>query len=84
MVPGMTHCNGGVGPDHFDALTAVIDWVEKGPAPNKLIASQFPAHQESGPSLRRRPLCPYPQIAQYSGTGSTDDETNFSCVAPAK
>ncbi len=84
MVPGMNHCSGGVGPDHFDALTAVAEWVEKGRAPDKLIASQFPAHQNSGPPLRTRPLCPYPQVAHYSGKGSINDEASFTCVAPGR
>ena len=81
MVPGMTHCSGGVGPDHFDALTGVVDWVEKGRAPERIIASKFPPNQNSGPPLRTRPLCPYPEIARYKGQGSIDDEANFSCVA---
>jgi feruloyl esterase len=84
MVPGMTHCSGGVGPDHLDALTAVVDWVEKGRAPDKMVASQFPAHQDFGPPLRTRPLCPYPEVAQYLGHGSIDDEANFSCEAPSR
>ncbi|MDQ2775465.1 MAG: tannase/feruloyl esterase family alpha/beta hydrolase [Acidobacteriota bacterium] len=84
MAPGMNHCSGGVGPDHFDALSAVVAWVETGHAPDKLIASQFPADQHSGPPLRTRPLCPYPQAARYQGHGSIDDATNFFCVAPGK
>ncbi len=84
MVPGMNHCSGGVGPDHFDALSAVVEWVENGRPPDKMIASQFLAHQDAGPPLRTRPLCPYPQIAQYLGKGSIDDEANFGCVAPDK
>ena len=82
MAPGMTHCSGGVGPDHFDALSPVVDWVEKGRAPDKIIASQFAGEQASGAALRTRPLCPYPQIAHYNGRGSIDDQANFSCVAP--
>ena len=84
MVPGMNHCSGGVGPDHFDALTAVVDWVEEGRAPEKMIASQFPDHKTFGSPLRTRPLCPYPKVAQYSGKGSTDDESNFTCVSPGR
>jgi len=82
MVPGMTHCSGGVGPDHFDALGAMVNWVENHRPPDKIIASQFPPNQDSGPALRTRPLCPYPKIAQYRGHGSIDDEANFSCVMP--
>ena len=78
MVPGMAHCAGGVGPDRNDAVTAVIDWVEKGKAPDELIASKV----TEGKVVRTRPLCPYPQVARYKGQGSIDDAANFSCVAP--
>jgi hypothetical protein len=78
MVPGMAHCGGGTGPDRNDAVTAVIDWVEKGKAPDQLIASKV----TNGQVVRTRPLCPYPQVARYKGTGSIDEAANFSCVAP--
>src|SRR4029450_9927758 len=78
MLPGMTHCAGGIGPDVNDAVTAVIDWVEKGKAPDQLIASKRMNDQ----LVRSRPLCPYPQVARYKGQGSIDDAANFSCVGP--
>jgi feruloyl esterase len=78
MAPGMGHCAGGPGPNQFDALTALEQWVEKGIAPEKLIAS----HSTNGKVDRTRPLCPYPQVARYKGTGSIDDAANFACVAP--
>jgi hypothetical protein len=78
MVPGMAHCAGGIGPDRNDAVTAVIDWVEKGKAPDQLIASKV----TNGTVVRTRPLCPYPQVARYQGQGSIDDAANFKCVAP--
>ncbi len=78
MVPGMAHCGGGIGPDRYDAVTAVIDWVEKGKAPSSMAASRVVNNQV----VRTRPLCPYPQVARYSGQGSIDDAANFSCVAP--
>jgi feruloyl esterase len=78
MVPGMAHCAGGVGPDQNDAVTAVIDWVEKGSAPDSLIASKI----VDGRVARSRPLCPYPQVARYQGQGSIDDAASFRCVAP--
>jgi feruloyl esterase len=78
MVPGMTHCGGGIGPDRNDAVTAVIDWVESQKAPDSLVASKVVA----GNVVRTRPLCPYPQVARYKGQGSIDDAANFSCVAP--
>jgi Tannase and feruloyl esterase len=78
MVPGMAHCAGGVGPDRNDAVTAVIDWVEKGKAPDQLVASKV----TNGQVVRTRPLCPYPQVARYKGQGSIDEASNFSCGAP--
>ena len=80
MVPGMAHCGGGVGPDRNDAVTAVIDWVEKGKAPDSLVASKV----TNGQVVRTRPLCPYPQVARYSGSGSIDEAANFRCVAPGR
>jgi feruloyl esterase len=78
MMPGVAHCGGGVGPDRHDAVTAVIDWVEKGKAPDQLLVSKV----TNGQVVRTRPLCPYPQVARYKGQGSIDDAANFSCVAP--
>jgi Tannase and feruloyl esterase len=78
MMPGVAHCGGGLGPDRVDAVTAVIDWVEKNQAPDSLLASKV----TSGAVVRSRPLCPYPQVARYRGQGSIDDTANFRCVAP--
>jgi len=78
MAPGMAHCGGGVGPDRHDSMSAIIDWVEKGKAPDSMVASRVVDKQV----VRTRPLCPYPQVARYSGQGSIDDAANFRCVAP--
>ena len=78
MVPGMFHCRGGVGPDRLDAMTAVINWVENGVPPASITASQVSQDK----LVRTRPLCPYPQVARYSGSGSPDDAANFACKAP--
>jgi feruloyl esterase len=78
MVPGMGHCTGGAGPNVFDTLTALEQWREKGAAPKAIIASRI----DKGTVTRTRPLCPYPQIAQYQGTGSTDQAENFACRVP--
>ncbi|WP_163602736.1 tannase/feruloyl esterase family alpha/beta hydrolase, partial [Klebsiella pneumoniae] len=59
MVPGMFHCRGGLGTDRFDAMTALINWVEGGRAPASLNAARV----EQGRVVRTRPLCPYPQVA---------------------
>jgi len=78
MVPGMGHCAGGPGPDRFDALTALENWVERDIAPESMIASKI----VDGEVVRTRPLCVYPEVANYNGSGNTDKAVNFSCVAP--
>ena len=78
MAPGMSHCGGGDGPNSFDMLTPLEQWVEQGKAPESVVA----AHRSSGRVDRTRPWCPYPQVAQYKGSGSTDDAANFVCVRP--
>ncbi|HZY63527.1 MAG TPA: tannase/feruloyl esterase family alpha/beta hydrolase [Edaphobacter sp.] len=80
MVPGMNHCGGGPGPNHFDGLTALEEWVEDSIAPEKIIAF----HLTDGEIDRSRPLCPYPQVAVYSGKGSTNSAANFACSLPAQ
>jgi feruloyl esterase len=77
MVPGMGHCAGGPGTDTFDKMAAIEQWVEKGRAPESIIA----AHRTAGVVDRTRPLCPYGKVARWKGTGSTDDAANFTCVA---
>ena len=77
MAPGMAHCGGGEGPNAFDKVAPIEQWVEKGKAPDSIIAS----HSKDGRVDRTRPLCPYPQSATYKGSGGTDDATNFVCTA---
>ena len=75
MVPGMGHCSGGEGPDDFDTLTAMEHWAEQGTPPAQIVASR-----RAGDRVERtRPLCPYPQVARYNGTGSIDEAASFSC-----
>ena len=73
LVPGMAHCAGGPSLDRFDMLGAVVNWVEKGTAPEAVVATgkAFPG--------RSRPLCAYPKHAQYKGRGDTEDAANFTC-----
>jgi feruloyl esterase len=74
LVPGMGHCQGGAATlDHFDALSAVVDWVEKGVAPDSITATgkAFPG--------RSRPLCAWPKYAHYKGQGDSEDAKNFEC-----
>jgi feruloyl esterase len=79
MVPGMGHCGGGEGPNAFDKMEVITKWVEEGKAPDQIIASHSGA---DGKVDRTRPLCPYPQVAKYKGSGSIDEAANFSCAAP--
>ncbi len=78
MVPGMFHCSGGPGCSSADWLEATMNWVEKGMAPETILGS----HMEGGKATRTRPLCNYPAIAKYKGSGSIEEAANFSCVAP--
>ena len=92
MVPGMQHCGGGPGPNVFgqtsapdgdsehDINRAVERWVEEGVAPKQIIATKYKGATPATGVERTRPLCPYPQVAQYKGTGSTDDAANFVCA----
>ena len=77
MAPGMGHCGGGPGPNSFDSLTAIEDWVENNRAPEEIIA----VHRSDGVVDRSRPLCPYPEMAVYDGDGSSDEAENYSCQA---
>ena len=77
MVPGMAHCGGGEGPNSFDMVDALENWVEHGRAPDRIVAK----HVVNGAIERTRPLCPYPQVAVYSGAGSTNDAASFACRA---
>lgn len=96
MVPGMGHCNGGAGPNSFgqrsggavptdtthDIFRALMAWSEKGTAPQAIVAIKFPNDVVTQAAQTTRPLCPYPQVAKYKGSGSTDDAANFTCANP--
>jgi feruloyl esterase len=75
MAPGMGHCGGGEGPNTFDMVAALEQWVEQKKAPEQIVAS----HSRNGAVDRTRPLCPFPQTAKYKGTGSIDEAANFVC-----
>ena len=79
MLPGMNHCGGGEGPNTFDKMGVLTDWVEKGKAPDSIVASHA---NSQGYVDRTRPLCPYPQQAKYKGAGNINDAENFVCAAP--
>jgi feruloyl esterase len=78
MAPGMGHCRGGEGPNAFDPVAALEQWVEQKKAPDQIVAS----HVANGAVDRTRPLCPYPQVATYRGSGSVDEAANFVCRMP--
>ena len=96
MMPGLYHCNGGPGPNTFgglgqkgykkndpenDIIGALDRWVDQGIAPTKLIATKFKDDDPRQGVARTRPVCPYPQVAKYKGSGSVDDAANFSCAS---
>jgi tannase/feruloyl esterase len=79
MMPGMYHCSGGPGPNTFDALTPLVTWVENGVAPETIVATKFV--NDTPPAVQMtRPLCVFPKVAKYSGSGSTSIAANFTCV----
>jgi hypothetical protein len=87
-VPGMAHCSGGPATDHFDALSALVAWVEQGVAPTSILARSrgagHPAEVNTElprdwNSRRSRPLCAYPRVAHYDGKGDIEDAASFSC-----
>jgi feruloyl esterase len=80
MVPGMNHCQGGVGPDQFNKMAVMERWRESNTAPEQILA----AHVTGTNVDMTRPLCPYPQVATYKGTGSTNDAASFTCKAPTQ
>jgi len=75
LVPGVAHCSGGPGTPVIDMVPALERWVEQGDVPHRVIASRV----EDGETVRTRPLCPYPQVARWSGEGDTDEASNFTC-----
>jgi len=94
MLPGVQHCSGGPGPDlastleipslrdaQHNVVTALENWVEKGTAPSALIATKFVSDDSAKGVKLSRPICAYPQSAEYKGSGDPNDAANFSCAA---
>ena len=81
LAPGVDHGFHGAGPTPTGQIDAIVRWVEEGQAPDKLIAE---LRDQSGKIVRTRPLFPYPQVAKYKGSGSTDEAANFAGQPPAQ
>jgi Tannase and feruloyl esterase len=99
MVPGMQHCWGGPGPDDFGQVgtwrltdpqhsirVALEQWVENSEAPSQIVATKFAGDPDSPAAqpTMTRPLCPFPEVAKYKGSGDTNDASNFVCSSSAK
>lgn len=84
MAPGMDHCGGGEGPSSYDTLGTIDAWATTGRAPSRITATRMPSPMPGAPKMppMSRPLCPYPLVAKYDGTGDTNDAENFDCTAP--
>jgi len=96
MVPGMQHCDNGPGADSFGQVgrltfddpkhsvnASLVEWVERGVAPETIIASKYAA-DDMQHALMTRPLCAYPKAIKYKGAGDTNDAANFTCEARKK
>lgn len=79
LLPGVVHCTGGPGPDQFDKIDPIVEWVEHGTAPSTIIVTKGADGEQPA---RTRPVCAYPAKAVYKGAGSTEDATNFTCQFP--
>ena len=88
LVPGMNHCSGGPATDQFDMLTPLVNWVEHGVAPDSVLASARGASNPGGTNAdvpaawsptRTRPLCSYPKVARYNGSGSLESAASNTC-----
>lgn len=78
LAPGVGHCRGGSGPAPADPLSAVVDWVENGIAPDTLTATTVDSATKS--VTKTVPLCPYPAVTRYNGTGDPNSENSYTCA----
>lgn len=84
MAPDVQHCGGGTGPNNFDFLAAMENWVERGVAPDAVVAAKYQNNNPRAAIERTMPLCPYPQMAKYNGTGDVNNASSWSCPAGDK
>jgi feruloyl esterase len=82
MMPGMGHCGGGDGPNVFDNFTPLVNWVENGRAPDAIVATKYMNNAQAQGIERTRPVCAYPGVAKWKGTGDPTKAENFACVMP--
>jgi len=82
MAPGMLHCIGGPGPSAVDWQGAISAWVEKGQAPDRVIAAKFVSDDPASGVALKRPLCAFPKVARWDGSGDKTKAESFVCVAP--
>jgi feruloyl esterase len=91
LAPGVGHCGGGAGPNQFgqaggagdaehDMVVALERWVEKGVAPTRIVATKFVSDDKTKAVAMTRPLCAFPEVAKYKGSGSVSDAANFACA----
>ena len=80
MAPGMGHCGGGDGPNVFDTFAPLVEWVENGTPPERIVATKFVNNQSSQGIERTRPLCPYPSVARWDGKGDPLLAESFICA----
>ena len=84
LIPGVYHCGGGYGLSRFDVLTPLMGWVERGAAPDRLLASRLRPGARGAPRIAgTRPVFPFPEVARYSGRGRIDDPASFIAADPA-
>ncbi len=79
LLPGVLHCGGGPGPNSFDFVTPLVNWVEQGTAPERVIATKYVGDNPANGVQMTRPICSFPDFAEYVGHGSTNDASNFIC-----
>jgi len=82
MMPGMGHCGGGDGPNVFDNFTPLVNWVENGRAPDAIVATKYMNNAQAQGIERTRPVCAYPGVAKWKGSGDPTQAESFACVMP--
>jgi feruloyl esterase len=82
MIPGLAHCDGVPGAETFDPLSVMVNWVEHGVAPDRMIARKLRSDSKASERASELLLCPYPQTAEYRGSGNVEEASSYSCIDP--